>query len=172
MYDTNEVLRWQHQTFYICKPYLFSHIYDPVSIACSGVIFTLCNAYEVLLQLIKISHLGAIFLLSHVWPIMESMFDRHISFSLFMPISFDIVNTYVYIQNTNAHEVWGDSLKYFKFVSHIFSFIIYNILSISCLPTIFIFLHIPMCFIEIYTHFSLPSIFVLNVRVLYYGNVT
>ena len=46
----------------------------------------------------------------------------NISFSWFMPLTFEIVCTCVSIQNTNAHEVLGDSYKYFTFVSLICSF--------------------------------------------------
>ena len=35
---------------------------------------------------------------------------------------FETVLTYVSIQNSKAHEVPGDSQKYFTFVSHIYSF--------------------------------------------------
>ena len=53
---------------------------------------------------------------------MYSLFGRHISFSSFMPISFEIVHTCVSVQNTYAHEVLCDSHKYFTFVSHICPF--------------------------------------------------
>ena len=60
----------------------------------------------VLLQFINMSHLAAIFL-SHLQPLMDSLSVRHISFSLFMLISFEIVHTCVYIQNTDAYELLG-----------------------------------------------------------------
>ena len=40
---------------------------------------------------------------------------------LIMPITFEIVHICISIQNTHAHEVLGDSHKYFTFVSHICS---------------------------------------------------
>ena len=46
---------------------------------------------------------------------------QHISFSSFMPITFEIVHTSVSLQNTNGHEVLSDNHKYFTFISHIFS---------------------------------------------------
>ena len=51
-----------------------------------------------------------------------SLFGRHISCSLFMPIPFEIVNKCIFIQNTNVHKVLGDSHKYFTFISQICSF--------------------------------------------------
>ena len=48
---------------------------------------------------------------------MYFLFASHISFSLFMPITFEIVHTCVSKQNTNAHEVLSDSHKYFTFES-------------------------------------------------------
>ena len=44
------------------------------------------------------------------------------SLFLFMSVTFEIVQTCISIQNTNAHEMLGDSHKYFTFVSHAFSF--------------------------------------------------
>ena len=43
-------------------------------------------------------------------------------FSLFMPMTFEILHTCISIQNTNDHEVLDDGYKYFGLVSHIFSF--------------------------------------------------
>ena len=40
-----------------------------------------------------------------------SLFGRHISFSLFMPITFEIVHI---IQNTIAHEVLSERQKHFS----------------------------------------------------------
>ena len=39
-------------------------------------------------------------------------FGRHVSFSLFMPITFEVSCIFVYIQNTNTNEVLGDSHKH------------------------------------------------------------
>ena len=38
-----EVLSKQCEIFYICKPYLFFHIYDPLSIPCLAVTFEFCK---------------------------------------------------------------------------------------------------------------------------------
>ena len=44
-------------------------------------------------------------------PLVYSLFDRHISFSLFMSINFNIIHILVSINNTNAY-VLRDSHKY------------------------------------------------------------
>ena len=44
---------------------------------------------------------------------MYSLFGRHISFSLFMSINFNIIHKCVSIHNTNAYLVLNDSHKYF-----------------------------------------------------------
>ena len=41
--NAHEVLHWQFQIFYICKPYLFFHDYNPFSIPYLAVIFVLCK---------------------------------------------------------------------------------------------------------------------------------
>ena len=38
-FNAYEVLCWQPQIFYICKPYFFFHMYDPFSIPCLAVKF-------------------------------------------------------------------------------------------------------------------------------------
>ena len=55
--------------------------------------------------------------------LMYSWFIRHISFSLFMPINFNIIHTYVSIHDTSAYWVLSNSYKYFYFGSHICLFI-------------------------------------------------
>ena len=46
-------------------------------------------------------------------PLMYSWFGRHISFSLFMSINFNITHIYVSVHNTNAYLVLSDSHSYF-----------------------------------------------------------
>ena len=46
MYNAYDVLSWQSQIFYICKPYLFFHIYDPLSILCLALILVSVNVYD------------------------------------------------------------------------------------------------------------------------------
>ena len=55
-------------------------------------------------------------------PFMYYLFGRHPSFPLFMPVTLEIVHISVSIQNTNIHEVLGDSHKYFTFASYICPF--------------------------------------------------
>ena len=86
VYNVNEVLSWKPQIFYICKPYFFFHTLDPLCIPCLRVMFVFfTNACVVCTA--------------------NHLFGRHIPFSLFMPISFEIVHTLLHIQNTDAHEV-------------------------------------------------------------------
>ena len=42
---------------------------------------------------------------------MHYLFGRYISFSLLMPITFEIVQTFLSEQNINAHDVLDDSHK-------------------------------------------------------------
>ena len=69
-----------------------------------------------------------------------SLFGRHISLSVFMPMISEILHTSVCIQNTYAHQVLSDSHKYFTFVSHIFP-CIYDPFNIH-LAVIFVFITI------------------------------
>ena len=61
--NIHEVLCWQPQIYYICKPIFFLHIYDPISIPSLAVISVFVNAYEVFTSIHKHSHLAAIFVL-------------------------------------------------------------------------------------------------------------
>ena len=63
--------------------------------------------------------------------LMYYMYSRHISFSLFIPITFEIVHTFVSIQNANTHDMLCYNHKYFTFLSHILSFT-------SIIPLIFL----------------------------------
>ena len=76
-------------------------------------------------------HLAIIFIFSHLWPLKYYLFGRNISFSFFMPKTFEIVYTFVCIQNANTHEVLHGSHKYFTFVSHFCSFS-------SIIPSVFL----------------------------------
>ena len=91
-------------------------------------------------------HLGTIVILSHLWPLMYSLFGRHISFSSFTPITFEIIHTCVSIQNTNAHEFLSDSHKYFTFVSHTCSFT-------SMIPYVFLVWQSFLFFVNAYSVF-------------------
>ena len=55
-----------------------------------------------------------------------------------MPMTLEIVYTFLSIQNTNAYKVLGDSHKYFTVVSHICAFISMIPKNIPCLAVIFV----------------------------------
>ena len=114
---------WQPQIFYICKPYLFFHIYDTARISCLAVMFVFLQmSTKFLLQFIsEISYLEAMFVLSHLWPLVDPLFGTHILFSLFYPnISWNC--TRMYIQNTDTHDVLCWQLQIFDIISYICSF--------------------------------------------------
>ena len=67
-------------------------------------------------------YLTSTFILSYLWQLMHTCL-ADIFFSLFMPMTLEIVYTFLSIQNTNAYKVLGDSHKYFTVVSHICAFI-------------------------------------------------
>ena len=50
----------------------------------------------------------AIFVCSHLQPLTYFLFGRHISLFLFMPISFEIICTCLFIHNNNVHEMLSD----------------------------------------------------------------
>ena len=85
---------------------------DPTSFKVKGCLCLCCIMF--LLQFINISHLAVILVLSHLQPHMDSLLCQHIYFSLFMSISFEIVYTCVYIENTKDHEVliWQPQIIY------------------------------------------------------------
>ena len=98
------VLSWQSQIFYICRPYLSFHIYYPLSIPCLAVIFAFYKClWCFFLKFTNISHLAAIFVLSHLWPLMDSLFGWHISFPYLCQYLLKLYK-HVYIQNTNAQQ--------------------------------------------------------------------
>ena len=43
VYNAHEVLHWQCKIFYTCRPYLFFHIYDALSILCLALFFFFCK---------------------------------------------------------------------------------------------------------------------------------
>ena len=59
-------------------------------------------------------------------------------FSLFMPVTFEIGQTCISVQNTYINEVRGDSHKYFTFCKPYLFLYIYDLLSIPCLSVIFV----------------------------------
>ena len=56
-----------------------------------------------------------------------------------MPLTFEIVHTCVYIQNTNDHEELSDSHKYFTFVSQYLFLNTYDLFIIPHFTVIFVF---------------------------------
>ena len=122
VYNAHKVLSWQSQIIYICKPYLFFHIYDPLHIPCLAVILVFFQIIfiKVVLHFITF-HFWEPYLFFHIYDnLWINCFVDHLFF-LFYANIFLIVHTWVYIQNTNAHEVLSLQLQYFIFVSHICS---------------------------------------------------
>ena len=96
-------------------------MYDILSIPCPWSYLLFANAYEVFTVINKYSTLGS-HICSFTSQTTYGFLVWYNLFSLFMIISFNIVNTCLSIQNINVHEVVSDSLKYFTFVNHICSF--------------------------------------------------
>ena len=69
---------------------------------------------------------------------MDSFFDRHISFTLFMPKSFEIVHTCVYNQNNEAHEALSWQHQIFDICKLYLFPHIYDPFSIPCLAVIYL----------------------------------
>ena len=91
--DVLEVFSQQPQIFYICKAYYFLYIYDPFSIQYLAVIFVLFLQMPInFTAIINISHYNCTHMCVYIYKILMCM-----KYSV-------------------------DSLQYFTFVSHIFSF--------------------------------------------------
>ena len=143
-----------------------SHLWS-LSIPCLAVIlfFFVCFVFffflqmdmKFLLQFINISYLAALLVLLYLWPLMDSLFGRHISFSLFLPISFGFVHTCVYLQNTNALELlrWQPQIVYIC-MPHFF-FHICDTLHIPCLTGIFHFCRCLTFLIANHRNFTIGS---------------
>ena len=86
-----------------------------------------------LLQFINISHLAAILILSHLWQLKDSWFSTQISFSLFMPISFEIVLTCVYIQNINTHDLLLSWLPQIFYICKLYLYL--HFYDVLCFPS-------------------------------------
>ena len=104
VYNAHEMLSWKTQIFYICKPYLFFHIYDPLHIPCMAVIFVLANAYAVFTAIHKHFTLGShgcsfTSMTPYEFLILQIYFFPHLC------QYFEFIYTVVYIQNNNAHDV-------------------------------------------------------------------
>ena len=73
MYNAHEVLSWQPHIFYICKLYFsFTLMIPQVFLVWHPYLF-LQMAMKILLHFIKILHLAAIFVFSHLWAVMDSL---------------------------------------------------------------------------------------------------
>ena len=123
----------QSQIFYIYKPYVLFHIYDPLSIPCLAVIFV-CFFWPMhinfLIQSIKFNILAVIVVLSHLWTLMDSLFGRHIYFPYLCQYLLKLYR-HVYVNKIlMPMKCYVDSLKYITFVSLICSFI-------SMIPLVF-----------------------------------
>ena len=91
--------------------------------------------------------LTAKFVLWHQWQFLYSLFSRHILFSSFIPLTLEIIDTCVSLQNNTGHEVLTYSHKYVTFVSHICSFIsmiFFVFLHLAAILLFFLFLQMPI----------------------------
>ena len=121
VYNTYEVLNWQHQIFHICKPYLSIPMIPLVFHVWQSYLF-LADAYEVFNLIHKYFTFGNHSCSFTYMTTLDSFFGTHISFYLFMPISYEILHTCVYIQNTNVHIVLSWQHQIFYICNHICSF--------------------------------------------------
>ena len=112
---------------------------DPLSILCLAVIavFFLHMPMTFLLHLTNISHLGTIFSLLHLWPLMDFLFGRHFFLHVYA-IYIEHVHIYAHLKNTMVHEVFSHHPQTFYIWKPSLFFHIYNPLSITCLVVIFV----------------------------------
>ena len=91
--------------FYICKLYLFLVFCDPLGIPCLAVILVFFCIYQWNIYCTHnyIIHLVTIFILQHQWQLLYSLSGWHISFSFFLPLTFEIIHACVPIHSTNAY---------------------------------------------------------------------
>ena len=114
MYNADEVLSSQPKIFYICKPYLFLHIYDPLIILSLAVTCVSCKCLRRCIAIHKHftfgNHTCSFTSMTTYWFLTWQTYF----FLSVMPIPFEIVYTCVYIQNTNAHEMlnWEPKILY------------------------------------------------------------
>ena len=121
VYNAHEVLSWQSQIFYICKTYIFFHIYDPWHIPCLPVIFVFykclwsfyCNSYKHFTCVCNTCLSTS--MITYRLLVLQIYFLTHANI-------FWNVHTCVYIPNTNVHKVLSSQQWYFTIVSHICSF--------------------------------------------------
>ena len=166
VYNSHELSTWQPQIFYICKPYLFFHFYDPLWIPCLADIFlfpslwrTFWNCIHVYIYKIVISvtlttsifYMGkpCLFLhvhdplVFHVWePFFANAYEvftalhKHFTLKLY---------TFVYIQNTNAHKVQIGQVQIFYICkSYLFLHISDPLVFYVC--PLYLFLYLPIMF--------------------------
>ena len=128
---------------YLAVMFIVSHLWSPWYPLFHTHICFLQIPMKCLLQFLNILHLSAHL---HI-PFLADIF----LFFVFLPITFETVHS-VTLQNTNAHEVLGDSPKYFIFVlssfrwqpkifficKQYFFLDLYDLLGILCLAVIFV----------------------------------
>ena len=140
---------WQPQIFYICKLYLFFHIYNPLSIPSFDSHMFLANAYEVFTAIHNHFTFGSC--------IFKSMTTYR--FLIWQTYFFFLIwncTECVYIQSTNAHEVWSRQPQIFDICKLCLFLIIYDPFSIPYLVVVFVFLQNAYeVFTVIYKHFTL-----------------
>ena len=104
--------------------------------------------------------LTAIFILSHVWSLTYSLLGRHISFSLFMTITFETGHPCVFLQTTYVHEVLCENCVFYICRPYVFLHI-YDLLNIPHLAVIFALL--PLSFrVQFINILHLVEIFVVS----------
>ena len=89
---------WQPQILYICELSIFLHIHHAFSIPClAGIFLLFCKClWNIYCNSLRF-HIWQPYLFLHIlWPLIDCLWGRHISFSLFMPISSEIVHMCIY----------------------------------------------------------------------------
>ena len=109
-----EVLSGQSQIFYICKQYLFLHNYYSFSIPCLAVIFVFCKCLGNFTPIHIYFTIGSHRCSFTSLKLTDSLFGRHISFSLYMPISFKIRHMCIYTKYECPWSVKLTALNIFK----------------------------------------------------------
>ena len=122
MYNVHEVLSWQPQTFYICKPCLFFHIYDPLSIPCLEVIF-IANSYDLFTTIHKdftfCSHACSI---TSMTTYRFLVCQTYFFFFIYVNNFWNCTSMCTYTKDIMLMKSQVDGIKYFTFVGHICSF--------------------------------------------------
>ena len=123
VYNAHDVISWQPHVLYICKPYLFCPIYYSWGIPCFTVIFVFANAYTVFTVIHKHFTFGSyICSFTSITTYGFFVWQTYISFSLFMPKSFEIVHSVHIYKILMNLKCYIDNLIYLTSLSNICSF--------------------------------------------------